>query len=166
MKNAKKIVSLAVMMVMVLSMSVCVWAAEKKTAYTFTAGEVQITPGQEFKTVQAALGTAKEIKTLTNCANGGKDKVYEYEDFDIYTTQNAKKVTVVESITLKTDKISTEEGVKLGQLPKDVKKAYPGAEEDMGLYTVNLGNTRIVIDCGIKNDKVVDISYEYYEAKK
>ncbi|MFR1831753.1 MAG: hypothetical protein ACLSX5_01170 [Lachnospiraceae bacterium] len=148
-----------------LSMSVCAWAAERKTAYTFTADKVQMAVGAEAKPVLDSLGKAKETKTLTNCANGGKDKVYVYDSFDLYTTQNDKKTTVIQSIVLKGDKVSTEEGVKLGQTPKEVKAAYPDAKENYGLYTVTLGNSQIIIDCGVKNDKVVDISYEYYTVK-
>lgn len=170
MRKLKKAMCAALACVMAFSMTVCAWGAEaaKKTAYTFTPDPsakeaVQITAGEELKPVLEKLGAAEEIKTLTNCANGGKDKVYQYENFDLYTTQNEKKATIIQSVVLKTDKVATEEGLKLGQLPKDVKKLYPDAVEEYGLYTVTLGNTRIVIDCGYKNDKVVDICYEYCE---
>ncbi len=161
----KKITVTILAAVTALSMSVCAWAAEKKTAYTFTADKVQMAVGAEAKPVLDSLGKAKETKTLTNCANGGKDKVYVYDSFDLYTTQNDKKTTVIQSIVLKGDKVSTEEGVKLGQTPKEVKAAYPDAKENYGLYTVTLGDSQIIIDCGVKNDKVVDISYEYYAGK-
>ena len=165
MKMLKKAAAAVLTSTAVVSMTLCVWGAEKKTAYTFTADKVQISVGTEAKPVLDSLGAAKESKTLTNCANSGKDKVYLYENFDIYTTQNEKKDTIIQSVVLKTDKAATEEGVKLGQTPKEVKAAYPDAVESYGLYTVTLGNSKIVIDCGMKNDKVVDISYEYYVAK-
>lgn len=154
---------------MAMSMTIGAWGA-KKTEYSLTlhpsaGGEVQITAGAQIQPVLDSLGKAAEIKTLANCANGGKEKVYIYDNFDIYTTQNKKKVTVVDKVVLKNDKEATEEGVKIGQTPKDVKKAYPEAAENMGIYTVTLGNSQIVIDCGMKNDKVVDISFEYVEAK-
>lgn len=172
MKKARKMMCAVLTSVMVFGMTVCAWGAEaaKKESYTFTPDPtakeaLQITAGEELKPVLDKLGAADEIKTLTNCANGGKDKVYQYENFDLYTTQNEKKATIIQSVVLKNDKVATEEGLKLGQLPKDVKKLYPDAVEEYGLYTVTLGNTRIVIDCGYKNDKVVDISYEYCEEK-
>ncbi len=164
MKMGRKAAATILTLTAVLSMTLCVWGAEKK-AYTFTADKVQISVGAEAKPVLDSLGAAKESKTLTNCANSGKDKVYLYENFDIYTTQNEKKDTIIQSVVLKTDKAATEEGIKLGQTPKEVKAAYPDAVENYGIYTVTLGNSRIVIDCGMKNDKVVDISYEYYVAK-
>ncbi|WP_101877831.1 hypothetical protein [Lachnoclostridium edouardi] len=162
----RKIATIGEAVIATLAVSICAWGAEKKTAYTFTSGEVQMAVGEQAKPVLDQLGKEKEVKTLTNCANGGKDKVYVYENFDIYTTQNEKKDTIIQTIVLTSAQAATEEGLKLGQKPADVKKAYPDAVEEFGLYTVSLENSRIVIDCGMKNDKVVDISYEYVESKK
>ena len=80
------------------------------------------------------------------------------------TTRSGKK-EVVRSIKLTSNKVSTEEGVKIGDLPAAVKKAYPGVKEEDGLYTAVLGDSQLVIDCGFKNDKVVEICYEAVEKK-
>ena len=165
MRKGKKAAAVFLTAAAVFSSTVCTWAEAAKTAYTFTADKVQIAVGAEADPVLDSLGKADAVKTLNNCANGGKDKVYQYDDFDIYTTQNEAKKTIIQTVVLK-DGAVTEEGVKLGQTPGDVKKAYPDAVESLGLYTVTLGNSQIVIDCGIDNDKVVDIAYEYYVAKK
>ncbi len=165
MKGLKRVTGMAAAAAMAASMTVCAWAAEAKTEYAFTAGENTITVGEYADVVLGKLGSAKDVKILTNCANGGKDKAYIYDDFDIYTTQDEKKNTVVESIVLKSDKVATEEGLKVGQSPAKVKEIYPGATESMGLYTVVLGDTQIVVDCGFSNDKVVSISYENYVAE-
>ena len=149
----------------VLASAMCTWAAEAKTAYTFTADNVSIAVGAEAEPVLKSLGEAEDVNVLSNCANGGKDKVYQYEDFDLYTTQDTSKKTIIQTIVLKND-AATEEGVKLGQTPKAVQSAYPNAVENMGLYTVTLGNSQIIIDCTVNNNKVVDIAYEYYVPQK
>lgn len=165
MKRKKKVLTGVLAAAAVLASSMCTWAAGAKTAYTFTAEKVQMAVGAEAQPVLNSLGKAEDINVLNNCANGGKDKVYQYEDFDLYTTQNEAKKTIIQTIVLKNG-AATEEGVKLGQTPKEVKAAYPDAVESLGLYTVTLGNSQIIIDCGLKNDKVVDISYEYYVPQK
>ena len=112
------------------------------------------------------LGREKEVKTLANCADDeGRDKVYLYEDLELVTTRDGKK-EIVKEITLKTKEVSTEEGVKVGDLPEAVKKAYPDALAEAGLYTAVLGETQIVIDCGFKDDKVVSITYMAAEKKQ
>ena len=148
-----------------MALTMSAWANPVKTEYAFTTGTNTITVGEDVDSVIGKLGEAGDVKTLTNCANGGKDKAHIYDNFDIYTTQDAKKNTVVESIVLKNDKVATEEGLKVGQTPAKVMEIYPGAKESMGLYTVVLGDTQIVVDCGFSNDKVVSISYENYIAQ-
>ena len=165
MKGLKRATGMAAAAVMAASLGVRAWAAGAKAEYAFTTGENTITVGEYADVVLGKLGDANDVKILTNCANGGKDKAYIYDDFDVYTTQDEKKNTVVESIILKSDKVATEEGLKVGQTPADVKKIYPGGTESMGLYTVVLGDTQIVVDCGFSNDKVVSISYENYAAE-
>lgn len=167
MKKWKKVLAVGMAAATVFGTTVCAWGAQQKTAYTFTpdAGKaVQISVGADAQTTLGALGAAKESKTLANCANGGNDLVYCYDNFDVYTLRTGKKKVIVQSVVLKNDQVATEEGVKLGQTPKDVKKAYPDAVEENGLYTVTLGNSRITIDCGPGNDKVVDIAYDFVEA--
>ncbi|MDO4266779.1 MAG: hypothetical protein Q4C63_10020, partial [Eubacteriales bacterium] len=138
-------------------------------AYTYTVNEKQVTVGEDAKTAVAALGKAKEEKTLNNCAAGdgtAKDKVYLYDNFDLHVSTNDKNKQIVWEIALKNANTATEEGLKIGDTAARVKQLYPKAVESYGLYTETLGNTQIIVDCGIKNDKVVAISYQYYEAKK
>ena len=72
-------------------------------------------------------GREKDVKALSNCADdGGRDKAYLYEELELVTTKDGKK-EIVKEITLKTGAVSTAEGVKVGDLPDAVKKAYPDA---------------------------------------
>lgn len=143
--------------------------AAAKTAYQFTYDKKQVTVGQDADAAVALLGKAQDEKTLNNCAAGDgnvKDKVYLYEDFDLHVSSNTKGKKIVWEIAFKTSDVQTEEGLKIGDSPARVKSLYPDAVENYGIYTATLGNTQIIVDCGLKNDKVAAISYQYYEAKE
>lgn len=163
----KKMTAAVLAGVLSASMAFGAFAAEK-TAYVFSYGEKQVTVGEDAKAAVKALGAAKDEKTLNNCAAGDgnvKDKVYLYEDFDLHASTNDKGKQIVWEIALKNDKTATEEGLKLGDTAARVKQLYPDAKESYGIYTATLGSTQLIIDCGLKNDKVAAISYQYYEAK-
>ncbi|MCI9163150.1 MAG: hypothetical protein HFG59_07795 [Lachnospiraceae bacterium] len=152
-------VVLAVMMAMAV-VPVAMAAEKKEQQYAFTYKEQQITVGMAADTALKAFGKENKVKTLANCADdNGKDKAYIYDDFEVIITKEGKK-EVVQSIRLTSGNVGTEEGIKVGDLPAAVKKAYPDAKEEAGLYTVVLGDSQLVIDCGFKNDKVVEICYE------
>ena len=69
-----------------MALTMSAWANPVKTEYAFTTGTNTITVGEAVDSVIGKLGEAGDVKTLTNCANGGKDKAYIYDNFDIYTT--------------------------------------------------------------------------------
>ncbi len=161
-RKTAAVVLAAMMAVSTASVSM---AAEKKEQYTFTYKEQQVMTGMAADAALKVFGKENTVKTLANCADdNGTDKAYLYDDFEVVTTRSGKK-EVVRSIKLTSNKVSTEEGVKIGDLPAAVKKAYPGVKEEDGLYTAVLGDSQLVIDCGFKNDKVVEICYEAVEKK-
>lgn len=134
--------------------------AQTQTNYEFTYKEHQVSIGEEASAAIKKLGDAKKVSVLTNCADdAGTDKAYIYENFDVYTTKKDKK-EVVSEITLKTAQAETEEGLKIGASVSEMKKIYPEAKGSAGLYTVTLGTTSLLIDCGLKDDKVVSITYQ------
>lgn len=151
---------------MAVTMVSTAMAAEKKETYTFTYKEQTVEPGMAADGALRALGKEKDTKVLANCADdGGKDKAYMYDGFEVITTKADKK-EIVRAINLTGEGVSTEEGIKIGDLPTAVKKAYPDAKDSKdGLYTAELGDTRIIIDCGFKNEKVELITYEAVEKK-
>lgn len=160
MKILKNMVRLAVVAAVSATVVISSYAAQK-TEYSFTYEDQQIKLGESAASALKKLGKANSEKVLTNCADDdGVDKVHTYDDFDVYTTKINNK-EIVNEITLKTADVKTEEGLKVGDTPAQVKKAYPGAAGAAGLYTVSLGDTNLIIDCGLKDDKVVSITYEY-----
>ena len=51
------------------------------------------------------------------------DRVYQYEDFILYTYSNSNKgKEYVNGITFLTDKVKTKEGIKIGSTLKQVQK--------------------------------------------
>lgn len=164
MKKTTKMMTVLAAAAMAAMPAISAGAAEQKDAYYYTSGEVEFKVGDSWNRVHRALGAENDIKTLANCANGGSDKCYLYDDCDIYVTQDAKKQLIIDKVILKGEAV-TEEGLKFGQTPKDVKKAYPEAKSEYsnGIYTAELGGMQIVIDCGMDDNAVVDISYELKE---
>ena len=166
MKLTKKIAFTAAAATAAFAMTFAAYAAQK-TEYSFTYEKKQVTVGQDAKEALKTLGKAESEKELNNCAAGDgtvKDKVYFYKDFDLHVSTNDKGKEIVWEIVL-SDKTQTEEGLKIGDAPSRVKSLYPSATENYGIYTATLGETQVIVDCGIKNDKVVAISYQYHEAK-
>lgn len=162
MKVLKNVVRMGLIAALSASMAIGVYAAEK-TAYSFTYEKQQVKLGEDADDALKKLGKANSDRILTNCADdSGVDKVYTYDAFDLYTTKSGNK-EIVNEITLKTSGAATEEGLKVGDTPSQVKKIYSSAKGSMGLYTVSLGNTNLIIDCGLKDDKVVSITYQYVE---
>jgi uncharacterized protein YjhX (UPF0386 family) len=143
-----------------LMMNMSVWGAEMPASYTFTTGTVKIETGQEWYKVHKALGKELASKTLPECINGGSVVTYIYDECEIRTSKNIKRKTIIDSIELKGTAV-TEEGLALGQSSADVRVLYPDAKEEKGYYTVEQGDTRLKIDCGVENKKVLSITYEF-----
>jgi hypothetical protein len=129
-------------------------------SYTFTTGTVKIETGQEWYKVHKALGKELASKTLPECINGGSVVTYIYDECEIRTSKNIKRKTIIDSIELK-GTAATEEGLTLGQSSADVRALYPDAKEEQGYYTIEQGDTRLKIDCGVENKKVLSITYEF-----
>lgn len=164
-KRAGRRMTAVLAALMVLTTSFGSLAAEQKTKYTFTYKEKQVEVGMTADAALKIAGKEKSSKVLANCADdNGSEKAYIYDDFEIITAKQGKK-EVVKEITLTGSEVSTEEGIKVGDLPAAVKKAYPEAKSELGLYTVTLGETQLIIDCGLKDDKVVTITYLAAEKK-
>ena len=155
--------ALAVMMVWTASFSSM--AAEQKNQYSFPYKEQQVEVGMAADAAFKILGKEKSSKILVNCADdSGSEKAYFYDEFEVITSKAGKR-EVVKEITLTGSQVSTEEGIKVGDLPSAVKKAYPGIKGEMGLYTITSGETQLIIDCGFQDDKVETITYLAAEKK-
>ena len=169
MKAFKRLVTFALVAALSVASAATVFAAakaEEKTAYTFTYNKQQVKVGDAAAAALKKLGDYKSEQALANCADSsGTSMNYTYDGFYVITEKVDGK-NIVKEITLTKDTVATEEGLKVGDAPADVKKIYAGADANMGLYTVTLGDTKLIIDCGIKDEKVETITYEYAPVKK
>ncbi|MEY8337359.1 hypothetical protein AALB16_04890 [Lachnospiraceae bacterium 62-35] len=166
MKTLKRMIVVALGAMMMVGAAFSIYGAEKeKTHYTFTYGEKQYQLGMEAKTAMNSLGEAVSSRDVNNCANGYVNKAYLYgdKDFEIYVEQKDRK-EIVTNITLLTDKVATEEGLKPGDVETNVTKVYKDAKKGLGSYTAALGDTKLYIK--IKDKKVDYISYLIEETTK
>lgn len=166
MKFLTRMMAAALGAVMMIGVAFSAYGAEKeKTHYTFTYGEKQYQPGMEAKAAMDSLGEAVSSRDVNNCANGYVNKAYLYgnKDFEIYVEQKDQK-EIVTNITLLTDKVTTEEGLKPGDAETNVTKVYKDAKKGLGSYTISLGDTKLYIK--IKDKKVTYISYMMEETTK
>lgn len=141
-------------------------STSENAGYSFTYAEKRIQAGEAASSVLSKLGKAEKETVLTNCADSsGVDKSYTYKDgFDVITTKAGDK-EIVKEITLYSVAVATEEGLKVGDASSAVKSIYPGAAGSLGLYTVTSGDIKLTIDCTIKDNNVVSITYEYIGKK-
>lgn len=164
-RTGRRMTAAALAAVMVWTASFGSMAAEQKNQYRFPYQEQQVEVGMAADAAFKILGKEKSSKILVNCADdSGTEKAYLYDGFEVITSREGKK-EVVKEITLTGSQVSTEEGIKVGDLPSSVKKAYPGIKGEMGLYTISLGETQLIIDCGFQDDKVETITYLAAEKK-
>lgn len=126
--------------------------------YAFTYGEQEYKLGMDADKAMETLGEAQSSRDVNNCANGYVNKAYLYgdKDFEVYVEQEGRK-EVVANITLLTDKVSTEEGLKPGDSAARVTELYKDAKKGLGSYTASLGDTKLYIK--LKENKVSYISY-------
>ena len=142
------------------SMACTCYAAESKDTYTFSFNGVEYSLGMEANAAKATLGEAKASRDVNNCANGYVNKAYIYgetQDFEVLIEQDEHGREVVSNITLLTDKVTTEEGLKVGDPESRIRQIYPNARKGFGTYTVLLGDSSLYIRTA--NGKISFISY-------
>lgn len=126
--------------------------------YSFKYNKVSITIGSKAATFIKKAGKPKKTVRKKSCAYDGEDVTYTYDDFILKTYSNKKGGTeYVNSITLTSSDVATQEKVKIGSSEKTVIKQYGKAKSKFGVYTYTKGKTKIVIT--VENKKVTEIEY-------
>lgn len=144
---------------MILAAALTGYAAEVKQA-GFTYNQARYSVGMDASTARAALGEAKSSRDVNNCANGYINKAYTYGetgDFEVLIEQNEAGQEVVSNITLLTEKVATEEGLKVGDPESRITALYPAAKKGLSSYTATVGTGILYIKT--KGGKVSFISY-------
>lgn len=91
--------------------------------YMFKSGDAVISVDQDMSEILAALGEPDSYFEAPSCAFEGKDKIYTYSHFVIYTYPQGDK-DFVSSVVLMDDFVETPEGVYIGSALSDILKAY------------------------------------------
>lgn len=130
----------------------------KRNRFMIKYKNVVITPGDNVTDYINKLGRCNNISKFPSCLTEGYDYIYDFDKLIITTyslDKNKSATQYVSSIELKSKKIKTMEGLKIGDKEKKVLKKYKKAKKKYGVYTMKKGNTKIII--GVKNKKVKSI---------
>lgn len=155
-KMMKELVAFCLMAALMMSFMLPVNAASK--GYTFKYKGVSVSIGSDATKLIKKAGKASSTKRTKSCAHKGEDTTYTYKDFTLRTYSEKKGGTeYVMEITLKTSKVKTAEGIKVGSKEKSATKKYGKAKASFGVYTYTKGNTKLMIE--VSNKKVTEITY-------
>ena len=160
MKDHKWISKLILAAALSMMMALTALAAQTAALSPFTYNQVQYTVGMDARTAQSTLGAAVSSRDVNNCANGYVNKAYTYGgtgDFEVLIEQNEHGQEVISNITLLTEKVATEEGLKVGDPESRIAALYPDAKKGLSSYTATVGTGILYIKT--KGGKVSFISY-------
>ena len=118
----KKIIALIVSLTLLCSLTSCMMK-EYDNDFYFHAGGIDIAPGMRTSDALGYLGEARGVSSSPSCAFAGEEKIYSYSGYDIYALcENGREV--IEKLVIRSDAVSTERGVRIGDTMRDVVAAY------------------------------------------
>lgn len=92
-------------------------------AYYFTSKGVRFTADMDCAEVVAKLGEPTSYYEAPSCAFDGKEKTYNYGNFEIGTYEDGE-LDRIAIIIIRNDLVTTEEGCYVGQAVAEVEKVY------------------------------------------
>lgn len=122
-------------------------------------GKAKIELGKDAKTALSALGEAKSVKELGDCAGIGAQVKYTYDNFEIYTVKSADS-EVIDEISFTSDIVKTPKGICLGDDEAAVVDAYgtPTSKSEKSIIYTQ-GKSSLIF--GLDNGYVKSIDYKY-----
>lgn len=143
-------------LLLILSLCACTPEPPADKGYSFMVGERTLTPGALVGTSLEGLG-AYEYSESGSCGGiPGKDEVYRFSGFTVYTTPG-EEGQIIAKIELTDDTYATSNGVRVGD-NRSVVNEKEGISESIGgsiVYTGEFTKLTIVV----RDDVVVGISY-------
>ncbi len=131
---------------------------EENEAYYFEYNGIRIEIDAELSAVKAQLGEPNFFFEAESCAFEGKDRIYTYNGFELYTYTSGETEYIF-SILFIDDSGKTPEGIGLGSSFEDMTAAYgENHTKEFEQYTYFKGNTKLSF---LFEDGEV-ISVEYY----
>ena len=143
-------------LLLVLSLCACTPEPPADKGYTFTIGGRSLTPGALVGTSLEGLGDYEYSESGSCGGIPGKDEVYRFAGFTVYTTPG-KEGQIIAKIELTDDTYATEQGVRVGDSSASVTE-LTGIGENVDSNLVYTGEgTRLTFV--IRDDVVIGISY-------
>ena len=134
--------------------------------YGFTYEGQRYLPGADAEETLKLLGEPTGARDVNNCARGAVRKAYSYgdKDFEVFADLNeAETKDVIQTITLMSDRVSTEEGLSVGDEESRITEVYPDAAEKDGDYVTAKDGTELVISVNRLRKTVSYITYRTAE---
>ena len=153
----KKILGFVIALAVLVS-AAAVPAQAAPKGYIFKYKKVSAAMHGKAAALMKKAGTPVSQKRSKSCAYDGLDSTYVYKDFILTTySHSVKGEQYINSITLRTDKVATREGIKIGSSYNAVVKKYGKAKDNLGVYTYAKGNSKLQIE--VTDDEVTKIIY-------
>jgi hypothetical protein len=153
----KQIISVMLVAVIVLAGIPTQTKAASK-GYVFAYKGVSATMNGKAAALLKKAGKPISKKRSKSCAYNGLDGTYVYKDFIVTTYSNSVKgAEYINSITLRTSKVATKEGIKIGSSYNSVVKKYGKGKDNFGVYVYTKGKSKLQFE--ITNNKVKKITY-------
>ena len=140
--------------------------AETAAGYGFTYEDHRYVPGMDAEEALSLLGEPTASRDVNNCARGSVRKAYSYgdRDFEVFADLNESETKdVIKTITLMSGKVSTEEGLSVGDEESRVTEVYPDCTEENGEYTAEKDGTEVVVSINKLRGTVSYITYQTAE---
>ena len=145
-------------MVAVTCLAACEEPSESAKAYQFTKNSVSMTVDADVAPTLAALGAWTDYYETASCFFAGKDKIYTYAGFELFTYPDGG-VDRIYRIRLYDDTVATEEGVRIGDARETVLAAYGEASESFSDSLLYRGD-HVYLEFFLENGVVVEIQYQ------
>ena len=111
--------------------------------------------------IEKLLGKADDKAEAPSCIHEGNDILYVYPDVEIVTSPSPQG-QYISSITILSDALATEEGIRLGDAVSSALTAYGTVESSFGRYQFVRGASTLTVmtdDAG----KITSMSYAFEE---
>ena len=164
----KKTVRILTLLLALLTLTLCFAACGGKSGagagdgdgdgYVFKSPNgAKIAIGARHDDVIPKLGAYVSVNISDSCGGfSGKDRIYFYNGFRVYTTPSAKGDVVIK-IELTDDSVATPEGLTIGSTKDDVIKALGNGTATGGNLTYEAGGMKLVFI--IRDGFVTNIQY-------
>ena len=160
MKILKSTAILAVLLAVLLCFVACDDPAENGAIYTFSHNGCDVAVDADMASLITSLGAPLHSDALGTCGlRGEMDRIFDYSDFTIYTAEVNGKDRI-DSLVLKSDLVSTKEGIAIGDDEAKVVEKY-GEPTVRKQDALEYDGVHMKLDFYLENGVVTSIEYRY-----